>query len=85
MLYRLTDFSVKYGFCSFCLDTKRTKKVKADENCLKLSSLYRKTTRPDFIGTQTNFPAFILLDNFLTPIFIGRSIFVFIKSNFSEY
>jgi hypothetical protein len=60
------------SLCTFCLDTKSTKKIKADENYLKLSSLVREKNSPTCGGFKQLFPSCFCSENFLTVIFIGR-------------
>jgi hypothetical protein len=66
--------------CSFCLDTKRTKKVKSIKNWLKLTSFrYQKITRGALAQLKQIFWFTLHSVNFFTPIFkrtlYGRNIF----------
>ena len=58
--------------CTFCLDTKSTKKIKAAENFLKSALLYRKITRPAAAGLKQIFLYCFCKADFYTEIFRGR-------------
>ena len=68
-------------FCSFCLDTKRTKKVKADEKRLKLFERNRRKKNSSRLAAHhrcdlrdsNSFLLFIYaFSSFYTPFFAGR-------------